>query len=111
MRVETNLSLSNLTGAGSADVWVPLALVCDAALVGEDLGAPKNEVKEASFFGFFRSVAERASAFRLVDIGIELGRDMLAGKTQELEKALGSSRQDGKSCERLAASIQREPVN
>ena len=61
---------------------MPLALVCDAALVGEDLGAPKNEVSEASFLGFFRSLAERGSAFRLVDIGTEKVGNMLAGMKQ-----------------------------
>ena len=76
-----NLSLSNFTGAVS-EVWVPLGLVWEVALGGEDLGAPKKEVREASFLGFLRSEADRGSALRLVDIGIEILGDLTSRKKQ-----------------------------
>ncbi len=104
-----NLSLSNLTGLGSGDAWVPLPVVCDWEVGGEDLGAPKKDVSEASFFGFFRSAAERGSAFRLVDIGFEMMVDLRRGGTMwELGLGPGSTRQDNRSCERRARSIHEE---
>lgn len=62
VRVDSHFSLSNL-GAAPSEAGSPLAAEDD----GEDLGAPKNEVRLASFLGFLRSFddADRGPALRL----------------------------------------------
>jgi hypothetical protein len=73
IRLASNFALSNFTGPGSgAEVVLPLVLVRGVPLAADDLGAPKKEVRVASFFGFLRSAADRASALRFVDIGNEV---------------------------------------
>ena len=63
LRLDTHLSLSNLTGGGSVED--PLG--DDDGLVDElvVLGAPKKEVRLESFFGFFRSLEEAVSGSAL----------------------------------------------
>lgn len=73
-KVDTHLSLSNLTGGASEDAALGDDDGADEVVVLVVFGAPKNEVRLASFLGFLRSDEEavRTSALRLSEaIGME----------------------------------------